>query len=465
MKRSNVVLQRILGLLAIGGALLLSPSESGAGRASGSAEMPRAATAITILDQNGKAVVANATPLATSQIFDVTVGPGGALMFAPDTLTIAVGDTVRWTWGSSFHSVSSGNSTSCAIDSQFCSPDDMNCPSGILSVMGTVYSHTFAQAGTYSYFCAAHCDRGMTGTITVTTPCTPPPPNMVAWWPAEGNARDIQGGSNGSLQGNITFVGGEVGQAFRLGGHGNTMGNGDRVLVGTAPNLQLQDFTIDAWIKRASATIVTNDPSPGSPGGTFFAYGSQGYGFAIDQPTGRLLLTQIQVSAVFSVGTITDTNYRHVAVTKQGSTVTFYIDGVAGAPVTYNPTFTFTTGAAIGARGDNNVLNAFFGDIDELEIFNRALTAQEVANIFNAGAAGKCKAPQPVTAVSRKTHSGAGSFDIDLNPNGIPGVESRNSTGGAYQMIVQFASPVTVTGATLLSGTGMVSSFSVSGRS
>jgi hypothetical protein len=35
--------------------------------------------------------------------------------------------------------------------------------------MGTVYSHTFAQAGTYSYHCAVHCEYGMTGTINVTS--------------------------------------------------------------------------------------------------------------------------------------------------------------------------------------------------------------------------------------------------------------------------------------------------------
>ena len=155
--------------------------------------------------------------------------------------------------------------------------------------------------------------------------------------------------------------------------------------------MQLQDFTIEGWIKRASATVVTNDPDAFFPNGTFFAYGSGGYGFFIDQPTNRLGLTQIGVSNVIGTSTITDTNYHHVAVTKQGGTVTFYIDGVADAPVSYDPVFTFTTGAAIGARGDNNAQNAFFGDIDEFSIYNRSLTAAEIQAIFDAGSAGKCK--------------------------------------------------------------------------
>ena len=72
--------------------------------------------AIRIVDQNGRPAV-NGVPSPTGTIFDVTVGPGFA--FAPDTLNISVGDTVRWTWAGNGHSVTSG--PPCAADSQFCS--------------------------------------------------------------------------------------------------------------------------------------------------------------------------------------------------------------------------------------------------------------------------------------------------------------------------------------------------------
>ncbi|MEP6810931.1 MAG: hypothetical protein ABI992_11865 [Chthoniobacterales bacterium] len=61
-----------------------------------------------------------------NQIVDVTVGPGGDRVFAPAPVMINVGDTVRWTWDSSNYSVSSGSP--CTFDSQFCSPNDTNCP-------------------------------------------------------------------------------------------------------------------------------------------------------------------------------------------------------------------------------------------------------------------------------------------------------------------------------------------------
>jgi hypothetical protein len=69
----------------------------------------------------------------------------------------------------------------------------------------------------------------------------------------------------------------------------------------------------------------------------------------------------------------------------------------------------------------------------------------------------------PVRAVSRKVH-GATPFDIDLPLSGSPGIECR--TGGPsknFQVIVTFAAPVTITGASVTSGSGNVSSTTVSG--
>ena len=121
---------------------------------------------LRIVDQNGRPAV-NGVPSATSQIVDVMVGPG--FTFAPDTVNISVGDTVRWTWASSGHSVSSG--PQCFADSQFCSPNDMGCFPGTLSNAGTVYQHTFSTAGSYSYICFAHCFLGMAGVVNVTGSC------------------------------------------------------------------------------------------------------------------------------------------------------------------------------------------------------------------------------------------------------------------------------------------------------
>src|SRR5439155_26914623 len=73
-------------------------------------------------------------------------------------------------------------------------------------------------------------------------------------------------------------------------------------------------------------------------------------------------------------------------------------------------------------------------------------------------------APVAQSAFSRKGHGGAGTFDVPLPLTGNVGIECRS--GGVtndYQMIINFATSVTVGDAEVTSGTGNVSSFSVSG--
>jgi plastocyanin len=168
MKRSKAAVRAIFWLAMTFAIVFFVRAESGDRRAS----MPHAKSAppIRIVDQNGRPAV-NGVPSATSTIVDVMVGGGNGFQFVPDTVNISVGDTVRWTWVASGHSVTSG--PPCVADSQYCSPNDTNCPAGTLSNSGTVYTHTFAEPGVYSYHCAAHCVIGMTGVVNVSGGCAP----------------------------------------------------------------------------------------------------------------------------------------------------------------------------------------------------------------------------------------------------------------------------------------------------
>jgi plastocyanin len=162
MKRLNALV-RIASLLATTFAtVFLSQAESGDKRLA-TPQHKKSAHVIHIVDQNGRPAM-NGVP-SGGQIFDVTVAPGGLLLFKPTWFSISVGDTVRWTWDDDGHSVTSGELGTA--DGQFCSPDDTNCDQGILSNTGTIYEHTFAQVGTYSYFCASHWAFGMVGMVNV----------------------------------------------------------------------------------------------------------------------------------------------------------------------------------------------------------------------------------------------------------------------------------------------------------
>ena len=63
----------------------------------------------------------------------------------------------------------------------------------------------------------------------------------------------------------------------------------------------------------------------------------------------------------------------------------------------------------------------------------------------------------PITAVSRKMHGVVGNFDISLPFSGPVGIECRSGVvAGDYQLVVTFAETVTVSSASVTSGTGTV---------
>ena len=115
---------------------------------------------------------------AGATTFNVTVGPNGNLVFNPSSVTINPGDQVKWTWGSSFHSTTSGIP---------------GMPSGIwdsgIQNQGATFTRTFNSAGTFQYYCIPHggcC--GMTGTVVVAasspTPTSTPMPTATPTPPA-----------------------------------------------------------------------------------------------------------------------------------------------------------------------------------------------------------------------------------------------------------------------------------------
>lgn len=157
--------QPILWVAVIAAVGMTGSAAVGAERAADSKKERPAA--ILVFNQEGRAVPSG-LPSATSQTFDVSVGPGAQRIFSPSTVNISVGDTVKWTWASNNHTVTSG--ANCSADSQFCAPSDMNCPSEMVFGTGTVYQHTFTTAGSYTYYCAIHCGSGMIGTVNVTSP-------------------------------------------------------------------------------------------------------------------------------------------------------------------------------------------------------------------------------------------------------------------------------------------------------
>ena len=236
-------------------------------------------------------------------------------------------------------------------------------------------------------------------TVGFSCPCAPPPSGMVAWWPLDGlnsngEYTDLAGGDN-----NGTPIGPP---SPILGQHvGNSIqASTGYVEVSDAPNLNFGpgSFTIDGWVKFTPGTqtepIVYKLSSPSGSGG--------GYFLSIDNP--NLLPTQrrlqLQVATNLYSGpiiTATQGTWIFVAVTvdKVAHFVNFYV-GVPGGPLAPFPPL---PAGAFSASSPGTPLwigewpgdpHAFLG-IDEVEIFNRALSQTEIQSIFTAQSAGKCK--------------------------------------------------------------------------
>lgn len=201
---------------------------------------------------------------------------------------------------------------------------------------------------------------------------------MVSWWGGDGNPNDIVGTNHGTLVGDTTYAPGMVGQAFSLDGVN------DLVSIPYSATLDLQGgFTVDAWVRphgMGSGAVIAGQ-----------AYGSQ----LVMLPDGRVSISFHDGAnwvATTSSSTLPLDVWSHVAGTldSTGDVMTMYINGQPDA---------FVSTAALPAANPNNLeiggfvcCGAFFsGLIDEVEIFNRALSAEEIAAIANAGSAGKCQ--------------------------------------------------------------------------
>lgn len=217
--------------------------------------------------------------------------------------------------------------------------------------------------------------------VSVVGPGANLPDGIVGWWRAEGDNLDAIGNGSAAVPGGAGFVRGVVGQAF------NFAGNSPGVVVGSPNAFQVEDFTIEAWIKRADLAAAAQS----APAGVIFGGGQKSYGLLL-QATGELALSQVGIRQVSGSGRIMDTDWHHVAVAKAGTNVEFYIDGLNAGSAGFDAAFGGSPAFAVGALGapvGNNNYYTFWGAIDETSLYNRALSGVEIRGIYAAGAAGK----------------------------------------------------------------------------
>jgi len=206
-----------------------------------------------------------------------------------------------------------------------------------------------------------------------------------AYWrlgEASGNPRDSVGTNN------VNAVGGSptysvAGSLIRDGNTAMTFPASSGLQVPDATALDVGDvFSIEFWVKRAAGSI-----SDGNVHGIFNKQSTGG--FAPQVFIGGSNILTLWSGAVGNVqfgATITDTTtWHHAVVTKSGATIRWYLDGALTPddPGTAT-TFTNTTSVLIIA-GEGLTTNSLLGSLDELALYNYALTAAQVSDHYRLG--------------------------------------------------------------------------------
>ncbi len=189
---------------------------------------------------------------------------------------------------------------------------------------------------------------------------------LVSYYSFEGNVNDTEGTNHGVNHG-ADYVDGKIGKGLSFNGVN------DYVNVGSDLSLNFvgAPMTVSAWVNttRASTQIILG------------SRGIHGYNVFLDNF--KAGFGESHVSSIDSTDSITANNWHHLGVVyKTNDEVRFYIDGLldSGNPQVYSPTFTIGNQYNIGLR--DGTLYPFSGTIDEVGVWNRALTAGEVNQIW-----------------------------------------------------------------------------------
>ena len=233
--------------------------------------------------------------------------------------------------------------------------------------------------------------------VEIENNCIEPPPGIVSWWDADSvsgrTALDLINGNDAAMVGGVSIVPGIVGNAFSLDGVD------ERLEAGTGASLDLREsFSISMWIKPTALGIDKNLFSRGNVDGDaqFFCEARLGQ-FGND--------IHCRFSTDGSVGTEVNSDFvdwvtgdwNHVAVVRDGAagTVRHYHDGtLVGSGLHSGTLHSSSLPFRIGFLEGDSLPTQFDGLVDEVTVFDRALTSEEIEAIFDAGSAGKCK-PEP----------------------------------------------------------------------
>jgi hypothetical protein len=207
---------------------------------------------------------------------------------------------------------------------------------------------------------------------------------LISYWPLDesaGVAIDVAGGDNNGAPNNVAQVApGKINTAYAFNG------TNSYVYMGNKANLSLTSSgSVSAWIYPTDVTHMGMIVSKGNPGSDLNGFN---FGFNYNELYWELANATSHKDGGYPIaGNIVNNTWYLVTLTWNGSYVNLYLNGTAVTP----PAAQTATPVSnlypfrIGARGDYLGSTLFQGTIDEVGIWNRALSATEVATLYNSG--------------------------------------------------------------------------------
>ena len=209
---------------------------------------------------------------------------------------------------------------------------------------------------------------------------------LAGWWKMNGNADDSSGnGNNGTVTGATltTDRKGQTNKAYNFPNSGSnviTITDTSLLDFGTSP------FSVSFWFKSTKGTgshevPISKKLHTGNVAGWLFWFAtSDEFRFLTSNSVGDTSM------ATTAGAQWRDSNWHHVVGVREGNgTLRLFVDNVEVA-INEGATLRDVNNAIdlrIGRTGEDSTL--LKGDMDDVRIYNRVLSADEVSNLFSAG--------------------------------------------------------------------------------
>ena len=243
-----------------------------------------------------------------------------------------------------------------------------------------------------------------------------PTNGLVGWWPFNGNANDESGNGNHGTVNGATLT------SDRFGQTNNAYSFDGKTSYISTPNISslngTSQLSMSAWVKVVGFNSNTN-----------CSLGCAQYiiSRANDVTNGAFQLAIVQgtyynfYSNVNSFGTyspsptpIPQTNWHFAVVTYNGSNVKLYVDNILVKTLAYSTPLGNSTAEIMFGRHINNSYPYFVnGLIDDIAIYNRALTQEEITALYSTKS---CTDPiASITPQSTTTFCQGGSVNLNAS--------------------------------------------------